>query len=55
MSGTEWRLWYRLRSRQLLGHKFRRQLPIGPYVADFACLETRQELVGVLPPRRGGR
>ena len=41
MSGTEWRLWYRLRSRQLLGHKFRRQVPIGPYVADFACLETR--------------
>jgi very-short-patch-repair endonuclease len=41
MSGTEWRLWYRLRSRQLLGHKFRRQVPIGPYVADFACLEAR--------------
>jgi very-short-patch-repair endonuclease len=41
MSGTEWRLWYRLRSRQLLGHKFRRQVPIGPYFADFACLEAR--------------
>jgi very-short-patch-repair endonuclease len=41
MSGTEWRLWYRLRSRQLLGHKFRRQVPIGPYLADFACLEAR--------------
>src|SRR3982074_2202745 len=41
MSGTEWRLWYRLRGRQLLGHKFRRQLPIGPYFADFACLEAR--------------
>ena len=40
-SGTEWRLWYRLRSRQLLGHKFRRQVPIGPYFADFACLEAR--------------
>ena len=41
MSGSEWRLWYRLRGRQLLGHKFRRQLPIGPYFADFACLEAR--------------
>jgi hypothetical protein len=25
----------------LLGHKFRRQVPIGPYFADFACLEAR--------------
>src|ERR1700730_3258005 len=41
MSGTEWRLWYRLRSRQLMGRKFRRQVPIGPYFADFACLEAR--------------
>ena len=32
-------LWYRLRSRQLLDLKFRRQRPIGKYVADFACLE----------------
>ncbi|MEE7567140.1 DUF559 domain-containing protein, partial [Xanthomonas sp. Kuri4-3] len=29
-------LWYRLRDRRLLGFKFRRQCPIGPYVADFA-------------------
>ena len=41
MSGTEWRLWYRLRSRQLMGCKFRRQVPIGPYFADFACLEAK--------------
>ncbi|MGI8562977.1 MAG: endonuclease domain-containing protein [Candidatus Dormibacter sp.] len=41
MSRTEWRLWYRLRSRQLLGCKFRRQVPVGPYFADFACLEAR--------------
>ena len=40
MSGTEWRLWYRLRSRQLMGCKFRRQVPIGPYFADFACLDA---------------
>lgn len=30
-------LWRRLRSRGLCGHKFRRQVPIGPYVADFLC------------------
>src|SRR5438105_9625679 len=41
MSKTEWRLWYRLRSRQLMGRKFRRQVPIGPYFADFACLDAR--------------
>ena len=32
-------LWNRLRSRQLLDLKFRRQRPIGPYFADFACVE----------------
>jgi very-short-patch-repair endonuclease len=36
---AETRLWYRLRSRQLLDLKFRRQRPIGRYVADFACIE----------------
>ena len=41
MSQTEWRLWYWLRDRQLDGHKFRRQVPIGPYYADFACLARR--------------
>ena len=34
---AEQKLWYRLRDRQLLGCKFVRQLPVGPYVADFAC------------------
>ena len=32
-------LWKHLRSRQLLGLKFRRQHPIGPYFADFACID----------------
>jgi very-short-patch-repair endonuclease len=32
-------LWYRLRNRQLLDLKFRRQRPIGKYIADFACIE----------------
>ena len=41
MSGTERRVWSRLRKRSLSGHKFRRQVPIGPYFADFACLRAR--------------
>ncbi|MEK9802069.1 MAG: endonuclease domain-containing protein [Curvibacter sp.] len=32
-------LWSRLRNRQLLGLKFRRQHPLGRYFADFACIE----------------
>jgi len=34
---TEAALWSLLRDRRLHGIKFRRQVPIGPYVADFAC------------------
>ncbi|HBT40703.1 MAG TPA: endonuclease domain-containing protein, partial [Rhodospirillaceae bacterium] len=39
MTDAERRLWRALRNRQLDGHKFRRQHPIPPYVADFACVE----------------
>jgi very-short-patch-repair endonuclease len=34
---AETKLWSQLRDRRLNGHKFVRQVPIGPYVADFAC------------------
>ena len=34
-------LWHRLRNRRLLGGKFRRQVPIKGYVADFAALEIK--------------
>ncbi|KPG01508.1 DNA methyltransferase [Rhodopseudomonas sp. AAP120] len=34
-------LWQRLRSRSLLGFKFVRQEPIGPYTVDFLCRERR--------------
>ena len=37
---AELKLWNSLRSRAL-GQKFVRQLPIGPYVVDFACRERR--------------
>ncbi|MCP3903235.1 MAG: endonuclease domain-containing protein [Planctomycetes bacterium] len=33
-------LWSRLRNRRLLGAKFRRQHPIGPFVADFYCADA---------------
>jgi very-short-patch-repair endonuclease len=36
---VERKLWYVLRSRQLGGFKFRRQQPVGPYIADFVCFE----------------
>ena len=38
---AERRLWFRLRDRRLFGVKFSRQVPIGPYVADFCCREQR--------------
>ncbi len=33
-------LWRDLRRRQLAGYRFRRQVPVAGYVADFACLEA---------------
>ena len=38
---AELKLWSHLSGRQLEGAKFRRQHPIGDYVADFACIEQR--------------
>ena len=38
---AERRLWRALRLRQIGNVKFRRQQPIGNYVADFVCLEHR--------------
>ena len=37
----EARLWEYLRNRKCAGFKFRRQEPLGEYVADFACKEAR--------------
>ena len=41
MSDAEKKLWYHLRGRKMDGHRFRRQVPIGSYIADFACLSAR--------------
>ena len=41
MTPTEALLWEHLRDRKFHGLKFRRQHPIGPYVADFFCSELQ--------------
>jgi len=38
---AERRIWARLRDRRLLGTKFARQVPIGPYIVDFCCRERK--------------
>ena len=34
-------LWQYVRRRALAGYRFRRQYPIGPYIADFVCMSER--------------
>ena len=41
MTDAERRLWSVLRNSQINGAKFRRQQPIGPFIADFICQERR--------------
>ncbi len=41
LTEAEQKLWRELRDRRLDRIKFRRQAPIGPYVADFVCLEAK--------------
>src|SRR5437868_1010595 len=41
MTKAEVVLWVNLRSLRPIGARFRRQHPIGPYVADFAHLPTK--------------
>jgi very-short-patch-repair endonuclease len=41
MTDAERRLWYRLRAHRFGGLSFRRQVPIGPYIADFVCFDAR--------------
>ena len=47
---AENRLWYVLRNRGFDFHKFVRQMPIGPYIADFACRE-----IGLIIELDGGQ
>ena len=34
-------VWFHLRSRRFMNLRFRRQHPIGPYFADFACVDIK--------------
>jgi adenine-specific DNA-methyltransferase len=34
-------LWHFVRNRHMSGYRFRRQVPLGPYIADFVCLRAR--------------
>jgi very-short-patch-repair endonuclease len=40
-TSAEDRLWRHLRRLPIYGSHFRRQVPIGPYIADFACMAAR--------------
>lgn len=41
MSDAETCLWQHLRAGRLNGYKFRRQQPIGNYIADFVCVTPK--------------
>lgn len=41
MTNAEVILWSRLRESAIGGLRFRRQHPIGQYIADFACVQRR--------------
>jgi very-short-patch-repair endonuclease len=41
MTTAEAKLWERLRNRQMGGFKFRRQHPLGAFIADFYCASCR--------------
>jgi very-short-patch-repair endonuclease len=40
-TNAEKHLWQFLRAKQLGGHKFRRQVALGHYIVDFACLAQK--------------
>jgi very-short-patch-repair endonuclease len=41
MTMAEKKVWAVVRHRQLEGLHFRRQVPIGPFIADFCCLAAK--------------
>jgi very-short-patch-repair endonuclease len=41
LTEAERRLWHRLRAHRLGGFGFKRQMPIGDYIVDFACRSSR--------------
>jgi very-short-patch-repair endonuclease len=41
MTDAERKLWFALRDRRFAHCKFRRQVPVGPFIADFVCYDAR--------------
>ena len=41
MTNAEKKLWQAVRHRQVRCARFRRQVPLGHFIIDFACLESR--------------
>lgn len=41
MTPGEVKLWSKLRAARFHGLKFRRQVPIGPFIVDFLCIEKK--------------
>ena len=41
MTDAERKLWFALKDRRFAAFKFRRQVPVGPYIADLLCFEKR--------------
>jgi very-short-patch-repair endonuclease len=54
MTDAERKLWYMLRDRRFSGAKFRRQVPLGRYVADFLSFEN-QVVIEVDGSQHSGR
>jgi adenine-specific DNA-methyltransferase len=56
-TAAEARLWEALRDRRLEGWKWRRQVPVGPFIVDYACLEAKLvvELDGGIHGERADR
>lgn len=41
LTESERKIWQSLRKKQCQGLRFRRQVPIGKYIVDFACLDKK--------------
>jgi len=41
LTDAERKLWCALRDRRMQSIKFRRQAPVGPYIADFLCVQHK--------------
>jgi very-short-patch-repair endonuclease len=54
-TGAERRVWQILRLHQMKGYKFRRQVPIGRYIADFVCPTLRARRARLIVEIDGGQ